>query len=380
MSETLIQPAAPLSPSPVPAEQGDQGEPCALLRMTRRFPQTALWNDSADPVQLNASIGFGAVGATCNPVIALAAVRADRERWSERIATIHREHPSATEGQIGWQVVEELSTEAAAQLLPAFERSGGRNGRLSVQTNPQLALDTAALVTQAERFAGLAPNIIVKIPATKEGIAAIEEATYRGIATNATVSFTVAQAMAVGEAVERGLNRRVAERLPEVELGSVATIMGGRLDDWLKLQAERRGLLLTPGVVDWAGVAALKNAHRLFTERGWRTRVLSAAFRSRLQLTELVGGDLVISPPFEWQERINSADLDLESRIDLPVAPEIIDELTRNLPDFTRAVEPDGLTPEEFADFGATRQTLRQFLAANAELEQLVRDVVVPVP
>ncbi|MBN8883065.1 MAG: transaldolase family protein [Salana multivorans] len=378
MSDTLIQSAAPeAAASPTTASRE---APCALLRMTRRFPRTALWNDSADPVQLAASIGFGAVGATCNPVIALAAVRADRERWEARIAQIHRERPTATEGEIGWQVVEELSTGAAAQLLPAFEATGGRNGRLSIQTNPQLAFHTDALVAQAERFAGLAPNVIVKIPATAEGIAAIEEATYRGIATNATVSFTVPQAVAVAEAVERGLERRATDGLPDVELGSVATIMGGRLDDWLKVQAERRGLLLTPGALDWAGVAALKNAYRIFIERGYRTRVLSAAFRNRLQLTELVGGDLVLSPPFEWQARINAADLELDERIDVPVAPEILAELSRHLPDFVRAYEPDGMAPEEFASFGATRQTLRQFLAANAELEQLVRDVVVPAP
>ena len=53
-----------------------------LSRMTEAFPQTALWNDSADPEQLRRSIGFGAVGATCNPVIALAAINADLPRWT----------------------------------------------------------------------------------------------------------------------------------------------------------------------------------------------------------------------------------------------------------------------------------------------------------
>ena len=57
-------------------------------------------------------------------------------------------------------------------------------------------------------FDALAPNMIVKIPVTKAGIVAIEEATYRGVSINATVSFTVPQALAVAEAVERGLRRR----------------------------------------------------------------------------------------------------------------------------------------------------------------------------
>lgn len=352
-------------------------EETPLLRMTRQFPQTALWNDSSDPVQLTQSIGFGAVGATCNPVIAVSAITADLPRWTARIAEIAAERPTATESQIGWQVVEELSVEAARLLLPAFEASGGRNGRLSMQTDPRLHRDPVALVEQAEHFASLAPNIIVKIPATKTGVEAIEEATYRGVAINATVSFTVPQAVAVAEAIERGFARRAAEGLPEVELGPVATIMGGRLDDWLKAVAAKQGLLLTPGALDWAGVAALKRAHRLFVERGYRTRVLSAAFRNHLQLSELVGGDLVISPPFGWQERINANGLELPSRIDVPVDPAIVAELEARLPEFSRAYEVDGMTPDEFEDFGATRRTLRQFLAAGEELDGIVRDVIV---
>ncbi len=232
-----------------------------LSRMTAAFPQTALWNDSADPVQLSASIANGAVGATCNPVIAVAAIKADLPRWQARIAEIAAERPTAGESEIGWQVVEELSIEAARLLEPAFAASGGRNGRLSMQTDPRLHRDPEALVAQAVHFSGLAKNIIVKIPATAAGVIAMEEATFQGVAINATVSFTVAQVVAVAEAIERGLDRRAAAGLPEVELGSVATLMGGRLDDWLKVVAGRQNLLLTPGILDWAGVAALKK-HR----------------------------------------------------------------------------------------------------------------------
>jgi transaldolase len=351
----------------------------SLLRMTRQHPKTALWNDSADPEQLRRSIGFGAVGATCNPVIALAAINADLPHWTRRITELAAERPHAGESELGWAVVEELSVNAAALLAPAFEAHQGRNGRLSIQTDPRLHRDPAALVAQAERFAALAPNIIVKIPATAAGIAAIEEVTYRGISVNATVSFTVAQAVAVAEAVERGLDRRTRAGLPTEQMGPVATIMGGRLDDWLKIVAQRTGLLFEPGALDWAGVAALKRAYGIFAERGYRTRVLSAAFRTHLHLSELVGGDLVISPPFEWQEQINRNDLPLPARIDHAVDAGIIESLSR-LDDFRAAYEPDGLRPEQFADFGPSRRTLRQFLEADAALDALVRDILVAAP
>ncbi|MDQ0575871.1 transaldolase family protein [Agromyces albus] len=350
------------------------------LRIAAETTPTSLWNDSADPRELARSIEFGAVGATCNPVIALTAIRNDLDTWVPRIEQLAAQHPTAGESELGWMVVEELSIAAARLLEPEFRRSGGRNGRLSIQTDPRLHRDEAALVAQAVRFAGLAENIIVKIPATAVGIRAIEEATFQGVSINATVSFTVPQALAVAEAIERGFDRRNAAGLPEREFGSVVTIMGGRLDDWLKTWVERHRVLIDPGHLEWAGVAALKRAHHLFVERGYRSRVLSAAFRNHLQWSELIGGDLVVSPPFDWQVRINENRIPVEHRIDHPVDPETIAILLAKVPEFRRAYEPDGMTVDEFADFGATRRTLRQFLEADAALEALVRDILVPAP
>lgn len=350
-----------------------------LLRMTRTTP-TVLWNDSADPVELATSIGFGAVGATCNPVIALAALRADASRWRARIGQLAEGRPTATEDQLGWQLVAELSVAAAAQLAPAFREHGGRNGRLSVQTDPRLFRDAAALVAQAEEFSALAPNIIVKIPATGAGIVAIEEATYRGVSVNATVSFTVPQALAVGAAIERGLQRREAEGRDVSSMGPVCTIMVGRLDDWLKVAAEREQVTIDPGYFEWAGVAAFKRAYGLYRERGYRARLLSAAFRNHLHWSQLVGGDVVISPPFGWQQRLNASGIEPLPRMDEPVDPRIVATLYQRVPEFRRAYDPDGLSVAEFDGYGATRRTLRQFLAAVGELQAFVRDVLVPDP
>ena len=350
-----------------------------LLTMSRTTP-TRLWNDSADPAELTAAIGWGAVGATANPVIALAALRADASRWRERLAALAAEHGTATESELGWLAVEELSAAAAALLVPAFRASGGRDGRLSIQTDPRLWRDADRLVAQAVHFDGLAPNIIVKIPATSAGIVAIEEVTARGISINATVSFTVPQALAVGEAVERGLRRREAEGHDVSSMGPVCTIMVGRLDDWMKVAADKSGVTLDPGYFEWAGVAAFKRAYQIYTERGYRARLLSAAFRNHMHWSQLVGGDVVISPPFGWQRRLNASGIDAVPRIDDPVAPEVLKALYGQVGEFRRAYDPDGLSIAEFDSFGATRRTLRQFLTAAADLDALVRDVLLPDP
>ena len=96
--------------------------------------------------------------------------------------------------------------------------------------------------------------------------------------------------------------------------------------------------------------------------------------------SEFVGGDVVISPPFDWQLRFNASGIRPVPRIDVPVAQHVVDALYDKLPEFRKAYDEDGMTPSEFDTFGATLRTLRQFLAANADLEALVRDVVVPSP
>lgn len=350
-----------------------------LEQMTRVEP-TVLWNDSADPRELTQSIAWGAVGATCNPVIAVTCIKNDLPRWSARITEIAADRPTASESEIGWQVVQEISLEAAELLAPAFARYGGVNGRLSMQTDPRHYRDATALADQAEAFSALADNIIVKIPATAVGLAAIEDAVSRGVSINVTVSFSVPQAVAAAEAIERGMDARAAAGHDVSAMGHVVTIMVGRLDDWLKDCAKRDGIDIDPDHLEWAGVAAFKRAYGIFQERGFRSRLLSAAFRNTRQWSEFLGGDVVISPPFAWQEKIQASGQEATPRMDIPVDPAIIEALLAAFPDFRRAYEPDGMNPEEFTDFGATRKTLRQFLGADEELDQIVRDILLPAP
>jgi transaldolase len=341
---------------------------------------TVLWNDSADIDELEYAIEHGAVGATCNPVIAVGILKKHITEWRPRIEALLSEMPGATEDQIGWKLVEEMSVRAAKLLEPAFAVNAGRNGRLSIQTDPRLYRDPGAIVENAMAFGRLAPNIIVKIPATRAGIVAIEEATYRGLSINATVCFTLPQCVAVAEAVERGLQRREGEGKDIKSMGSVCTIMVGRLDDWLKVQLDKKEITVDPGILEWAGVAVFKKTYGIYRERGYRLRLLSAAFRNHMHWSELIGADAVISPPSAWIKRFNAGDVEVRPRIDEPVDPDLVKQLLTHFPDFRRAYSEDGLSYEEFDSFAPTVRTLRQFVAACADLDALVRDVMLPDP
>ena len=350
-----------------------------LHQMTQSTP-TCLWNDSASVRELSYCIEHGGVGATCNPVIVLDVLKKEIDAWKERIQSLITERPTANEGEIAWQLIREISVRAAALLKPIFDQQNGKNGRLSIQTDPRLFRNTRAIVEQATEFSQLAPNMIVKIPVTQAGIPAIEEATYWGVSINATVCFTVPQCIAVAEAVERGLKRREQERKEIATMGPVCTIMVGRLDDWLKVLFAKGSASIDPGLLEWAGVAVFKKAYHIFRQRGYRLRLLSAAFRNHMHWSEFIGGEVVISPPHAWQVRFNASDIEVRSRIDEPVENAVVEELSRTFLDFCRAYDENGLTHEEFDTFGPTRRTLRQFIAACHDLEELVRDFLLPNP
>ncbi|XCB31042.1 transaldolase family protein [Arcanobacterium hippocoleae] len=349
----------------------------SLRTATQKF-DTVLWNDSSDLEELRQSIAFGSVGATCNPVIAYTTIAKHPEIWGDRIRKIAADHPTWSESRIGWQAVKDMSVEAAKLFEDTFEKTNGRDGRLSVQTDPRLHRDANALADQAEEFHNLAKNIIVKIPATKTGIEAIELATERGVSVNVTVSFSVPQAVTAAAAIQRGLEKRESAGQDTSQMSPVVTIMVGRLDDWLKAVVKRDNIFLDPSALEWAGIAAVKRAYKIFNERGYRARVLVAAFRNVLQWSEFQGGDLVVSPPFAWQQIVNNSDYDPVEKMSADVNPHYIKQLQR-IPDFNRAYEVDGMSLEEFENFGPTVRTLRQFLAADNDLDVLIRDILIPV-
>ena len=125
-----------------------------LHEMTQATP-TCLWNDSASIQELTYSIEHGAVGATCNPVIVLGVLKKEMNLWKDRIHGLIKERPTATEDQISWQLVREVSIRGAALLQPIFDSQRGRNGRLSIQTDPRLFRNSNAIVEQAVEFLSL---------------------------------------------------------------------------------------------------------------------------------------------------------------------------------------------------------------------------------
>jgi transaldolase len=334
------------------------------------------WNDSGVPAELGEAVALGAVGGTSNPVIVSQTAKTNPQLCRPILERLMAEHPDATEDELAWKLIHALGVASAQQLRPVYEATRGAKGFLSMQVNPQFYPNARAMVAQAVQLAALAPNIAIKAPANAAGLVAIEEMTARGIRVNATVSFSVAQAIAVSAALDRGFKRARATGVPVEGIRPYITIMIGRVDDQLKRVAEAQQIATTPGAIDWAGIAVFKEAHRIFQKRGLTGTLLAAAYRHEGHWSQIIGREVLQTVPYAWWTKFNLAVTEPRLTLSEPVDDKIVAELSSKFPDFNKAFDEHGMTLPEFGRYGATVHTLQQFLGGYADLLGFVRGVM----
>lgn len=349
---------------------------------SRMSQMTALgadwWNDSGSAQELAEAVALGAVGGTSNPVIVFQAAKANPAMVNPILDRLAHDFPTDTEDDLAWKLIHELAIASAAKLRPVYETTRGAKGFLSVQINPKFYPNKERMVAQAVQLAALAPNIAIKAPATETGIAAMEEMTARGIRINATVSFSVAQALAASAAIERGLRRARAAGLNADAIRPYITLMIGRVDDQLRRVAEAEKIPVTPGVIEQAGIAVFKHAHRIFKSRGLPGTLLAAAYRHEGHWSRIIGREVLQTVPYNWWTKFNTSGSTPRLTLEEPVDDAVITELRTKFPDFIRAHDEDGMQPADFIRYGATLHTLHQFLGGYADLLTLVRGRMLP--
>ncbi len=335
---------------------------------------TAWWHDSCNHAELEHALSHGASGITTNPMLAYkeSALLAEREP-----ALFRRILKSAPEGRQVEALMTRLVETLAPVLAPVYRQSGGRDGFVCAQVNPRRATDSVDMIAMAKRYRAVGENILVKIPVTKAGVKAIEVCVAAGVPINATVCFSVPQALAVAEACRRGAD--TARRQGVMPPRSYATIMIGRLDDYLREVAQDTDADLSEADIRWAGLAVTKQAYRLYREAGYDTTLVVAALRGNYHMTELAGAEVVMSIHPTYQALLSAPDVLREVRIAEPIPADVLQRLSA-MPEFIRSFAPNGLAADEFCSYGATQRTLAQFIEGGwALMEQLAAKASEPV-
>ena len=232
----------------------------------------------------------GAVGSTTNPLLIKLSLFARPDVWWPRLKDIP---VSLTPTAKAEEIARVITTHLARKLLPIFEKTNGEKGFICAQVNPTKAGDAAFMLDMARRLVKWAPNICVKLPVTAAGLEVLEECVAEGMSVCATASFTVPQALAIGERHMQGLARA---KKNGVKPGKCfAVIMVGRLDDYIRDVAHDRKSDVSESDIIQAGTAAIKRAYTLFAERGYKAILMPAGMRGSYHLSALAGAAMSMS-------------------------------------------------------------------------------------
>ena len=324
------------------------------LRWLSGETASVYWHDSAVVQELDEAISNSARGLTTNPFLIASTLKSDPGFWASVL-------PGVEPGIRGDARAEEWTVQVVAYLaakVRGMRALGDACGYCCAQVNPSRPGDVETILAAAKRYQACGDNVVVKIAASRAGIEAIEECAALGMNVAATVSFTVAQVLAVGEAVRRG-HERARKNGIRPGLG-IAVLMVGRLDDYLRDVMQDTRAKATESDVVWAGTAAIKRAWRIFRERGYECRLMPAGCRGAYHVTQLAGADMVMSIAPGIAKAL-AGETELTPRINEDVDPGIIARLM-GMPEFVKAYEPDGMQPEEFITFGSFNRTLDQFV------------------
>lgn len=317
--------------------------------------KSVYWHDSAIISELDAAIENGACGMTTNPFLIGATLTKIPDYWRGVLPAMPADLDDNRRAE---EWIAQCTAHLAKYLSRFYDGSGNGRGYCCAQTNPAKPCDVEGMVRTAKHYAAGAENIVVKMPATRAGIEAIEECAALGINVAATVSFTVPQVLAVGEAVKRGHARAVKNG---VKPGlAIAVLMVGRLDDYLRDVMLDTRAEATEADIIWSGTAAIKRAYKIFKERGYDCVLMPAGCRGPYHIQELAGAEMIMSVAPAIAKSLEGV-TEFEERIDRPVDPAIIDRLMK-MPEFVKAYEPDGMTQDEFITFGSCNRTLDQFV------------------
>ena len=325
------------------------------------------------------------VGVTSNPTIFQKAVSAG-DAYDEQLREVLREERDPKE--IFIRLAAQDVSDALDLLRPVWDAGAGQDGYVSIEVDPNLASDTEATIAEAQRLHELIdrPNLFVKIPATKEGLPAIEEMIARGRSINVTLIFSLERYAEVADAYIRGLERLVEGGGDPSTVASVASFFVSRVDT----EADRR-LDEIGGHDELEGTLAIANAKlayerykEIFSGERWEalaahgaskqrclwasTSTKNPAYRDVLYVEELIGPETVDTMPEEtiqaFQEHGRVADT-LEHGLDEARRTfERFAEAGVDYDDVTLTLEREGV--EKFADSFA--ELLEGIRAKSGEL------------
>ena len=316
---------------------------------------TRVWVNNPTIEEIGLALGQGAVGCTTNPTYGANLLRRAPDQILPIIAECVRLSPD--DAVVGELVQQRLVARIVERFRTLYDASDGRQGFVSIQGAPEADTDAGHIVEEAGAGRAIGPNVAPKVPATGPGLEALEAMVAEGWPTIVTEVFSLAQFI---ETCERYL--RVSDRTgsrPPFFISPITGIFG----DHLKALAASKGLEVRKEDMELAGVALSRACYAIAQERGYPVTLLCGGSRIPFDLTGLVGGALHATINWSTFAEVMASPSPFAAGIAEPIDPAAIGRLAATFDDVRRALDVEGLTVEEFEDFGPVQHFRNVFIA-----------------
>lgn len=322
-------------------------------------------------------------GCTTNPPLSWDAVKSNPETWGPYVDELVLTHPDLTNKEIAWLTYKEVIRRGAKMYLPIYEASNGSFGWISGQLNPSLFTETEQMVNDAVELSSISPNVMIKVPASMQGIEVIKVLTSKGIGTNTTTCFTLPQIMASADAAMEGLAIAKKNNVDLSRWRAVITMMIGRLTEQpaLEAQAARRGITLTWQEKHLWGIGVFRHAYKLLKEGGYASKMLVCSMRDGplvagkrrfWDVEMLAGGEIVYTmPPYVLAPLFEIGDLEFHAEIEQEIPSSVWDKMMK-IPFAIQASDPNGMELDQFNTHPSTIDTIAAFSKGFSGLEGFV--------
>jgi len=322
-------------------------------------------------------------GVTTNPPLSQQAIQDDPAYWEKVAADILAENSGLDKEGLFWELYKTVVKRGSEMYLPLFEASNYKEGYLSDQVDPRSVFDKEAMIRQAEEIAAINPNVMVKVPGSKEGYEVIEHLTAKGIPTNNTLTFVFAQLKDCADTVKRGLETARQNGVDLSKWRSVITHMEGRFGNLggLKDRAAEAGVELSDGEIRLAELAIFKKAYKYLKDNDMPSKMLSCSLivgptvdgDNRIwHLEEKSGADVVVTCPPSFIDKVLFLEgvekIEFEKdRILEDIPGDLMDKLMR-VPYFRKGYAADGYSRDEYSSIDPLQKTAAQFSNATEEM------------
>jgi len=322
-------------------------------------------------------------GVTTNPPLSLQAIQDDPVYWETVVREIIAENSGINTETLFWSLYKRVVKRGSDMYLPLFEKTDYREGFLSGQVDPRSVFDKDAMLNQALDLIKINPNVMIKIPGSKEGYKVIEELTAKGISTNNTLTFVLPQLVDCAQSVKRGLEIAKKNNVDLTRWRSVITHMESRYGDLGGLRdfAAEKGINLSESDVRLAELAIFKKAYKYLKDNDLQSKMLSCSLRlgpsvnglTRIwHLEEKAGADIVITCPPTFIDQVinlpNQVKICFQKDQILEDIPKTVMDKLMRIPYFERAYAVDGYSRDEYNTHPALMKTAQQFSKATEEM------------